>query len=79
MQRLTVCRHADRYVPEWSRDMGALLQDKGGEQQLTADLPLSPLGHRQAQELAAHLANQDVTSIICSPYLRLCRAHPRRF
>eukprot|EP00802_Teleaulax_amphioxeia_P007459 Tamp_07465.p1 GENE.Tamp_07465~~Tamp_07465.p1 ORF type:complete len:423 (+),score=45.88 Tamp_07465:431-1699(+) len=70
MQRMCVCRHADRYVPDWSRDVRALLQDKQEEEHLTADLPLSPLGHRQAQELAAHLALQDVTSIICSPYLR---------
>ena len=76
VQRLVVCRHADRFLPDWSHDIEALLAGEGGggqggDARLANDIPLSPLGLRQARELASCLASsRDVAIIISSPYLR---------
>ena len=75
-QRLVVCRHADRFLPDWSHVIMRLLVGAGGGQgsddaRLANDIPLSPLGLRQARELASYLASsRDVAVIISSPYLR---------
>jgi len=70
VQGMKVCRHADRWVPDWLNDMNVLLEDSGDDQRLRHDIPLSPLGLRQAHELGSFLATQDVSVIISSPYLR---------
>ncbi len=81
-QKIRVCRHADRHVPEWSQDMRMLLREankeqsegakverqhskaEGGDERLLHDIPLSPLGQRQAHELAQFLATNEVLSLL---------------
>lgn len=72
VSRIFLIRHGDRldYAdPSWlekAKKHGALVTDP----------PLSPLGHRQAQETADHLITellrgQMITKILVSPYLRV--------
>ena len=81
-QKIRVCRHADRYVPEWSQDMRMLLREankdesqgtkeerhhskaEGVDERLLHDIPLSPLGQRQAHELAQFLATNEVLCLL---------------
>ncbi|MFE1598389.1 histidine phosphatase family protein [Methylobacterium sp. ID0610] len=41
-----------------------------GEDPGIPDAPLTPLGHRQAEEAAASLAEAGIRRIVCSPYTR---------
>lgn len=67
---LYVVRHGDRHNPEWASQMDASLDRGGLDTRLARDIPLSPLGHRQSEDLGEFLRGKGVKTIISSPYIR---------
>lgn len=61
-------RHGDRYDYDVGKEVWKARCKKHGME--PSDPPLSALGHAQARDAAAYLANQAIDEIISSPYLR---------
>ena len=65
---LFLIRHGDRY--DYQDKQGWKRRCDGSTALTPSDPPLSALGHEQARELAAHLADEGIEAILTSPYLR---------